>query len=156
MSKVRVDLSQAVKQLNEFNNAGIKQAAVELEKQIIKEISQGRSPVKQANPRRFQRYSDSYRKAIKKNRYGSTKRVSPVNLKLTGKLLKSLFSRPIGSNRIRIGFDNKLADIHNRRGAGKSGVVRRMLPTRAGETFTDSIFKSVLARLDKIANRVFK
>ena len=153
MSKVRVDLSQAVRDLNKFSNAGIRQAAVELEKQIIKEIEGGRSPVKAKG--RFQRYSDSYRQQIRKNRF-SNKRPSPVNLRLTGKLMKSLFIKAVGTNKIRIGFDNFLADIHNRQGAGKSKTVRRMLPTEIGETFTDNIFKAVLARLNKIAGRVFR
>ena len=156
MSKVRVDLSDAIKQLNQFNDAGIKQAAVELEKQVIKEITQGRSPVKQSK-RRFQRYSDSYRERIRKKKGDfARKRVSPVNLKLTGTLLGSIFSRPKGSNKIVIGFDNFLADIHNRLGAGKAKVVRRMLPTNEGETFSDNVFKGVLAGLNRVAKRVFK
>lgn len=156
MSKVRVDLSDAVNQLNQFSNAGIKLAANEIEKKIISEIEAGRSPVKNVK-RRFPRYSDSYRKTIKKSRgIFASKRVSPVNLKLTGKLLQSIFSRSVGSSKVQIGFDNFLADIHNREGAGKSRIVRRMLPTNPGETFTDNIFKAVLARLDRFGRRIFR
>ena len=153
MSKVRVDLSDAIKDLNQFNNAGIKAAANELQVRVVEEIEQGRSPV--ARQGRFTRYSESYRKAIRKGRYPN-KRVAPVNLKLTGKLLRSFFVTPLGTNRVRIGFDNFLADIHNRQGAGKSKTVRRMLPTEVGETFSNTIFESVLNRLNKIANRVFR
>lgn len=201
MSKVRVDLRKAVEDLNQFSNAGIKLAATELEKKVISEIEAGRSPVKQA-PRRFPRYSESYRNAIKgkagyftkngktiaietvsnkdlrsmrassgarkqnrrnkefikklnKNLEG--KKVSPVNLKVSGKLLKSIFSRPVGSNKVSIGFDNFLADIHNRQGAGGNPkAVRRMLPTNEGETFSDNIFRAVLARLDRFAKKVFR
>ncbi len=198
MSKVQVDLKGVIDQLNKFANAGIRQTAVELEKQVIREISEGRSPVK--GKRRFKRYSESYRsvingeKAFFTNSNGKVvviesvddietfrpsqsarrqnernqefiedfteqyegKSLSPVNLKVTGTLLRSIFSRAVGSNKLVIGFDNFLADIHNRQGAGKSKVVRRMLPTNKGETFSDSIFEAILARLNKIANRVFK
>lgn len=65
------------------------------------------------------------------------KKVSPVNLKLSGKLHASYFSA-IKRFIVTIGFDNVLADIHNRLGAGKSRVVRRMLPGK-GEKFNANI-----------------
>ena len=70
------------------------------------------------------------------------KSISPVNLKLSGKLHKSLSvmatSFPISGRPfliLRIQFKHFLADIHNRLGAGRKGVVRRMLPTESGENF---------------------
>lgn len=180
MSEVKVDFSQAFSQIDKFAQFGVKQAAIELEKQVIREISEGRSPVKRAGGR-FKKYSDSYKQQIKgevtfrkingrivpiRPKKGSrldneiTKlkngKVSPVNLKLSGDLLRSVFSTPITRNKIRFGFDNFLADIHNRQGAGKSKVVRRMLPTKPGETFTDNILIAVGIRLKRLANRVFR
>ena len=38
-----------------------------------------------------------------------------------------------------VGFSNFLADIHNRLGASKKKVIRRMLPTNKGETFNLNI-----------------
>ena len=156
MAKVKVDFSEALAQIDKFTTLGARVAGAEFEKQIVREISEGRSPVKRTGGR-YAPYSASYKLAIDKGRYSNfNKRKRPVNLILSGKLLKSIFSRPIGKNKIVIGFDNFLADIHNRQGAGKSKVVRRMLPTNEGETFTDSIFFAVGSRLKKIANRVFK
>ena len=70
------------------------------------------------------------------------KKISPVNLRVTGDLLNSYFSR-IRNGKLEIGYDNFLADIHNRQGAGKSKVVRRMLPTNPGEGFNRLITRRV-------------
>ena len=83
------------------------------------------------------------------------KKVSPVNLKLTGEMLKSMFVRPIQRG-LLIGFDNKLADIHNRLGAGKKKVIRRLLPTNDGESFNRSITNKLNEVLDKLAKQIFK
>lgn len=155
MAKVKVDFGDAVRQITSFSNNGIRVVGAELEKQVVKEISEGRSPVKSKG--RFFKYSASYRRAIDRGRYSDfNKRKRPVNLKLSGQLLNSIFSRPIGRNKLLLGFDNKLADIHNRQGAGKPKVVRRMLPTKEGETFTDTILFAVGVRLNRLANRIFK
>ena len=63
------------------------------------------------------------------------KRRSPVNLTLSGQLLDSIFSK-ITKEGLVIGFKDKLADIHNRQGASKKKVVRRILPTQKGEKFS--------------------
>lgn len=83
-----------------------------------------------------------------------SKSISPVNLKLSGKLHKSLnvaaTSFPISGRPfliLRIQFKHFLAYIHNNLGAGKKGVVRRMLPTEAGERFnnkTTRLIKNIL------------
>jgi len=83
-----------------------------------------------------------------------SKSISPVNLKLSGKLHKSLSTKAIITNVagrsflvLKIKFDHFLADIHNRLGAGRAGVVRRMLPTESGETFnlkTQRLIKQLL------------
>jgi hypothetical protein len=88
-----------------------------------------------------------------------TKRISPVNLRLSGGLHKSMFVKTVGgflrTFRLRIGFKNKLADIHNRQGAGKSKVTRRLLPTKFGERFnrriTSFIFDSLKNATEKVA-----
>lgn len=81
-------------------------------------------------------------KKIKQSKEFRDKKVSPVNLKLTGKLLSSFFIRLKNATTLIIGFDNELADIHNRQGAGKSKVVRRMLPSK-GERFNASITRKI-------------
>lgn len=156
MSKVTTDFSDAIKQIQKFSQIGARSAAETLKEEVISEISQGRSPVKRAGGR-FAAYSPSYKKAIDKGRYKQfNKRKRPVNLILSGELLNSVFTQVLTRTKIRIGFNNPLADIHNRQGAGKSKVVRRMLPTNEGETFTDNILFSVGTRLNRIARRIFK
>lgn len=88
------------------------------------------------------------------------KRISPVNLRLSGKLHRSLFVTTAGgikkSFRLRIGFKNKLADIHNRQGAGKSKVVRRLLPTEFNESFNRRITSFIFDQLKKATEIVAK
>jgi len=89
-----------------------------------------------------------------------SKRISPVNLRLSGKLHKSLFAKTVGgflrTFRLRIGFNDKLADIHNRRGAGKSRVTRRLLPTKFGESFNRRITSGIFELLQKSVEKVVK
>jgi hypothetical protein len=89
-----------------------------------------------------------------------TKRVSPVNLRLSGALHRSLFAETKGgflrAYRLVIGFKNKLADIHNRLGAGKSKVIRRLLPTKNRETFNRRITLTIVTELEKARDKVVK
>jgi hypothetical protein len=156
LASVKVDFREGFKAISKFGEQGTKAAALELKNQVVKEISEGRSPVARAGGR-FQKYSDSYQNAIDKGYYSKfNKRKRPVNLRLSGRLLKSIYTRTLDKNRVRIGFADQLADIHNRQGAGKSKVVRRMLPTNEGEKFTNTILFAVGVRLKRIARRLFK
>ena len=87
-----------------------------------------------------------------------TKKVSPVNLRLSGALHKSLrvFSKGniFRSFRLVVQFKNRLADIHNRLGAGKSKVIRRLLPTNPNERFNRKIEGEVISQLSLAADKV--
>lgn len=89
-----------------------------------------------------------------------TKRISPVNLRLSGQLHRSMFVTTVGgflkTFRLRIGFKNKLADIHNRQGAGKSKVIRRLLPTQFNEKFNRRITSFIFDSLKKATEKVAK
>jgi len=89
-----------------------------------------------------------------------TKQISPVNLRHSGKLHKSLkvFTKGgfLSNFRMVTQFKNKLADIHNRLGAGKSKVIRRLLPTRRGERFNNRIEGVIFTELKKAADYVAK
>lgn len=140
--------------IERFKQQAFKKLAVKYEESIRKDIDGGRSPVKGKG--RFQKYSDSYRQAIDSGRYSEySKRKRPVNMKLSGDMMKSFSARAF-RDRILIKFDSFLADIHNRRGAGKSKTVRRLLPTRSGETFNQSIQRDVREVLTRLANKIFK
>lgn len=104
----------------------------EFREAILDLISKGISPVK--GERRFMPYSESYLAAIEADRYPN-KSKRPVNLKLTGKMLDSLYIKASGDS-VEIGFTDEKADFHNTQGAGKKKAIRRLLPTNGGEVFT--------------------
>jgi len=89
-----------------------------------------------------------------------TKKISPVNLRLSGGLHKSLKVNTKGgfltNFRLVVLFKNKLADIHNRLGAGKSKVKRRLLPTNKGEKFNRKITTTLFNEVKKSVDRVVK
>jgi len=85
----------------------------------------------------------------------STKRITPVNLRLSGALHRSL-KVFITGKALGVVFAHFLADIHNRLGAGKSKVIRRLLPTNRGEQFNRRINSVILAQLKKAADKVAK
>jgi len=144
---------------------------------IVNDISRGVSPVE---GERFQKYSDSYKEQIRgkalyytKNgkvykilaergeklntepaKYG--KSISPVNLKLSGDMLKSAFAyvkKTAQKFTLEIGFNNFLADIHNTQGASKSKVIRRILP-KSGETFNRKINRAITEEINKVIKSV--
>ncbi len=158
MAKVKVSIDQD--KFDEF----VKRAGIFVSKSykrdIIADIEKGISPVQArgffGRGGRYKKYSKSYREQIKEGRFSEfNKRPSPPNLKLSGELLRSLQVVP-DKNRIMISFNNFLADIHNRLGAGKSKVVRRMLPTGPNETFNKRISLNALRVLKKVAKTIFR
>lgn len=154
MAKVKTDFKDAKNKIRKFKLKAKGRIVRTMEKEIIKSIERGVSPVKGEG--RFDGYSQSYLDSIKAGTHSKySKRKRPVNLKLSGKLLKSFFIK-VTSKGIKLGFDNKLADIHNRKGAGKSKAVRRMLPTNSGEEFSRSITTRLKEVLDDVAKTIFK
>jgi len=177
--KVNVKTDKIKKKVKAYKKEAMKVMAKEIKKQILTEILGGRSPVKGQG--RFVKYSDSYKDAIDgkstfrtnkntKNVFKITnpdkahdyteifrlysKRKRPVNLKVTGQLLASLFSKPEG-NDVKFGFTDPLFDIHNNKGAGKSKTIRRMLPTEQGETFNRSITLRIREVVNAVAKKIF-
>ena len=114
---------------------------------ILSRIAKGISPV--ATQGRFKKYSESYIKAIKSGRYpGKSRR--PVNLFLTGEMIRSFFVQAKGRG-FRIGFKDKKAWYHNDTGpGGKREYIRRLLPTISGENFTKSIIRDIIREIKKI------
>ena len=154
MARAKVNFEGSKRQIKKFKKVAGKQLERAYREEILKSIGKGVSPVKGQG--RFEKYSKSYTDAIKNKRYSQyNKRTRPVNLKLSGKLWKSLKVKA-RTNKLIVSFDNKLADIHNRLGAGKSKTVRRMLPTEKGEQFNRSIQLRVREVLTRIANNIFK
>lgn len=123
---------------------------------IVDLIKSGVSPVAGVK-RRFARYSKSYSDYLKGKVYFFTrsdgqvvgvpgkfpkpfpdKNPTKVNLNATGKMLKSIFLKK-NPNSVYIGFKDEKAEFHNDMGAGKSKVIRRLLPNQEGETFVRNI-----------------
>lgn len=115
----------------------------ELVRTIQDLVRKGISPVDKQG--RFQRYSDSYRKAIKK-RWIKKRGVSPVNLTLTGEMLGSLESVESGKS-VFLRFNDRKARYHQD-GTSKMPM-RRLLPEMKGEVFTKRITQLILKALKK-------
>jgi hypothetical protein len=119
-------------------------------KAILADMNKSISPVKGEG--KWVRYSESYINAIR-GELGATwgKQISPVNLKLSGELHNSLKVFGVGLLSqyyvLRVQFTDFLADIHNRRGASKKKVIRRLLPTEGGEEFNYGLSRLLLNSL---------
>ena len=128
-------------------------------KAILADMNKSISPVKGKG--KWIKYSDSYIKAIR-GELGNTwdKQISPVNLKLSGELHYSLKVYGVGLLSkiyvLRVQFTDFLADIHNRRGASKKKVIRRLLPTENGEEFNYGLTQLLLRSLKESVGRVVK
>lgn len=119
-------------------------------------IKKGLSPVKMKTAKvkntggknRFVEYSDSYKSQMGKGKsVMKSKRQRPVNLTLTGKMLKSLKSQK-KKNSVKIWFSDEKAVYHNEEGAGKAGTIRRILPTD-GEDWAVKIEQVIVKALEK-------
>lgn len=124
-----------------------KDAPPKIIKNIKDTIARGNSPVKGNG--RFVEYSTSYKSAITKGRHGS-KKLRPVNLTLTGKMMKTLINRNTQGGFV-IFFTSKLAKIHSKDGAGKSKTIRKIMP-QDKEVFK----KSITLESDKMIKDLLK
>lgn len=153
MAKVKVDFRDIKAKVKELKNAILSVSRETLYEAIVeKSILLGVSPVQGTG--KFQKYSESYKKSIKDGRYKRFgKTISPVNLKLSGKMLDSFFVKKEGPG-LKVGFNHELAEIHTVQGAGKSKVIRKMLPVGQGEEFKRSIQKEILDLVQKGVDRI--
>lgn len=111
---------------------------------IQEHIMSGKSPVdNRVKNAKWKDYSKDYAKLKGKKR--------PVDMLVTGQMLESLFVvlKMRGSTLLTIGFRSKIAKYHDKLGAGKSKVIRRLLPNDK-EAFTPKIMND-LRRILKLA-----
>ena len=139
MAKVKVNTREVSRFVRSFStklSGNIsREAKREIESLIIAEILQGKSPVE---GKRFKQYNKQYADQFKRGRR------RPVNMFKTGKMLDSLeVTQSRGRTGILIRFKSKIADYHDRLGAGKSKVIRRLLP-RTREKFKKHIREAIL------------
>lgn len=149
---------------------------------ILKDISRGVSPVRSKG--RFKKYSNSYKSTIRGKSWffkvngklvvltagrGETfptvpfftgKKISPVNLKVSGAMLKSLKVRTLGSgitNRIEIAFEDDVAFYHNNTGVGPQRIKRRLLPTESDDKgFNRKITALTIRLLETSTSRIIQ
>ena len=166
-----------------------------IKKEIKRDIQSGVSPVRGKG--RFEKYSKSYKEAIKgetafrrtksgkvfaittKGVKGSRafkqgikdkifdlnedfrkfkKKLAPINMTFSGKMIKSLFIRVRGITRrfsMLIAFGDDVADFHNKKGAGGK-TVRRLLPTESGEKFNSRLENIIRNLLNKSVSTIVK
>jgi len=148
LAKVKGVEAALKSKLSQYEKEALQVLADRIEEPILASIRKGVSPV---GGKKFAKYSKSYKDAIKAGRYRKFgKRISPINLKLSGKMLNSFFVK-LNKDSLELGFDNEVATFHNRKGAGKSKVIRRLLPRR-GEFFNDVIVNKIRLAF-KVASR---
>lgn len=140
--------------------AHYREAANIMKSDIVDTIQRGNSPVK--GNTRFKNYSPAYRNAINKGRYSQYgKRVRPVNMKLSGRMLGSIAARVL-SNGFVVYFTNFLAKIHSTEGpGGKRNYIRKVAPfnndswktsvlQNAKNFLTDKCIRKVASKLRRI------
>lgn len=147
MVQARIDIQREVKKIVDDNFKRIVRnsrdpAKALMKREVLNSIARGVSPAKGGGDQtggsaRFVRYSESYINAILKGRFARfSKRLRPVNLKLSGKMLRSIKTLNTKTG-FTIFFSDRLADIHQNQGAGRRKVKRKLLPdARKGETFS--------------------
>jgi len=113
--------------------------------EIKEKIQSGVSPVAGFN--RFKKYSKGYAKFKGK--------FQPVDMKVNGDMLDSMQVRTTKSSFL-IAFRSIIADYHNRLGAGRGKVIRRLLPTKNGERFKKDIQNRILRMLEGASRKSIK
>jgi hypothetical protein len=78
------------------------------------------------------------------------KKIRPVNLLLTGAMMRSLIYRPTQKGFV-VYFTNKLAKIHSEEGAGKSKVIRKLMPSG-----TEKFKRDITIESDKFVDKILK
>ena len=105
--------------------------------EVIEHINSGKSPVAGF---KFKNYSKDYAKLKGKK--------SPVDMLVTGKMLRSLQLRKTRSSFI-LAITNKVAKFHNETGR----VIRRLLPSKPGERFATNIQNKIINAVEFAVNK---
>lgn len=118
---------------------------------IISTIESGRTPVQRGargvQKPRYDAYSDSYKDGMGKGKL-QNKRQRPVNLKVTGDLHRSIRTRKT-KDFVRVWFTDAKAKYHDKLGAGKKKVIRRLVPNpQKGEKFNARIQKLIVKAVE--------
>ena len=121
----------------------------EVEAAIVEEMIHGRSPVK---GKQWKEYSPGYAK----QKRGSKSATKPVDMVLSGDMVKSLTLTKHSDGEVSINFAGEAikARYHDFPKANSNMPQRRLLPRAAGEEFKRSIQKVINEMLIRAATRV--
>jgi len=146
-----LDLKKIYGQFNSELNKVLKSELPEkIEKVILSEMNKGNSPVK---GEKWVGYSESYKDAIRKGRYVTfRKRTVPVNLKLSGKLHRSIKIK-YSNGVLTFRFDSKIAEYHQN-GGGKLPQ-RKILPEK-NEEFTNKVQNVIDLSIRTLVKKYFQ
>jgi phage gpG-like protein len=143
--KVNKDFNKVFKKVRKKSIPKIKK---HIKKTIITRMEKGLSPVRGKG--RFQVYSNSYKEGIREGRYSRFgKGISPVNLKLSGKLHRSIKTR-ITKNGASVWFTDKKAKWHNE---GTAEIPARRFVPIGKESFAKPVIKEIEKILAKEVKR---
>jgi len=143
-----IESVKSVRNLEELGRVAVKEMRLSLERGI--------SPVR--GERRLERYSASYTKAIQKGWLEfQDKKVRPVNLFLSGKMLRSLeFKATYGSLLVGI-WDSEMVELASYHQDGTDKMpARRFVPTTSGEALTVTIDRALINKLKDIITKAIK
>ena len=164
--KINIDLKKAFRKISTQTTVYI---ANDTKEQVLSFIKKGISPVEGFG--RYEKYSDSYKDQIQgkvsfrtfknpkrvvaleplqadKIKFAG-KKIRPVNLKLSGKLHKSLESK-VSKSGVRIVFKNKVAKYHNN---GTDKMPRRAMLPKKGEELSRRIQKKMQKKIEQIIKK---
>jgi hypothetical protein len=140
-----IESVKSVRNLEELGRVAVKEMKLSLERGI--------SPVR--GERRFERYSKSYTTAIQKGWLEfKDKKVRPVNLILSGKMLAAIeFKATYGVLQVGI-WNSEMVELANYHQEGTDKMpARRFVPTTEGEQLTVTIDRALINKLKDIITR---
>lgn len=149
--KVKLDVLNVIDKTRDFFGEEVKN---KFGQELTNSISKGVNPVNGGDVK-YDQYSESYKKSIRRGKVEGKGKISPVTLHQTGALHKSLTMVDTEKG-VRVYFSDPKAIFHNELGAGKSKVIRRLLPTGEGERFNSSLFNRIIKYLKDSLSKATK
>ena len=139
-----IEAVNSVRNLQELGQVAVKEMRLSLERGI--------SPVR--GERRFAAYSASYTKAIKAGWLEYEKKVRPVNLILSGRMLRSIeYKAQKGLLEVGI-WDAEMVELASYHQDGTTNMPqRKFIPDTQGEYLTVTIDRALINKLKEIINR---
>lgn len=139
-----IEAVNSVRNLQELGAVAVKEMRLSLERGI--------SPVR--GERRFAAYSASYTEAIKKGWLEHEKKVRPVNLILSGRMLRSIeYKAQKGLLEVGI-WDAEMVELAGYHQEGTPNMPqRKFIPDTQGEYLTVTIDRALINKLKEIINR---